>query len=80
MYEALTESDLVITKQKQYHGMLSNIPPDVAAGMVARGSNLLKEKPPVTNTGAEPENKLIEAEIDKKPTRKKLLPESITSS
>ena len=27
-YEALTDSFLVITKQQQYHGMLSNIPPD----------------------------------------------------
>jgi hypothetical protein len=43
-FEALTESDVTITRQGLYHGKLSNITPKVAEGMVKRKSNLVKVK------------------------------------
>jgi len=43
-YELVSPIDKRITVHKQFSGMLSAITPEVAAGLVARGSNLVKAK------------------------------------
>jgi len=55
-YVALIGVDKMIQKPGTYNGKLSNITPEMAKGMVERGSNLIAEKP-VNNTLVKKENK-----------------------
>lgn len=41
--------DCTITKQKVYHGLLSNITPQMAEALIKGGSNLIKRKTPTNN-------------------------------
>jgi hypothetical protein len=44
--------DCTITKQQVYHGLLSNITPQMAEALITGGSNLLQRKTP-TNQQSE---------------------------
>ena len=66
-YEATTEHDSHVTRQKVYRGLLSNITPEMAAAMVTAKNNLIKEKKAAANSTATSAEK-AEKKIDKAET------------